>query len=134
MKRSAVVLMTGLMTVAVAAPAHARDLYMVKDVGYTNGVYYGDFATLAKKGKKVVGAVGAFSSEYVCIKGKVSGGKLRGTYYEYGVPAGKFTRKWVGKGASQRIKGMQSASYNEVRTYLEGTDPRSFIADCRSMT
>lgn len=134
MRRSAAVVLAGIATVAVATPATARDLYMVKDVEYTNGVYYGEFAVLAKKGKKVVGAVGAFSSEYFCVKGKVSNGKLRAKYYEFGMPAGSFTRKWVGSGSQQRIKGMVSASYDEVMTYLEGTDPRSFIADCRSAT
>lgn len=117
-----------------ASAAQARDLYMVRDVGYSDGVYYGEFAALAKSGKYVVGAVGAFSSEYTCIRGVVKYGKLRGTYYSNGVPAGNFTRKWVGSGNYQRIKGTVPATYDEMVTYLQGGDPRSFIEDCQSTT
>ncbi len=117
-----------------ASAAQARDLYMVRDVGYTNGVYYGDFAALSKTGKYVVGAIGAFSSEYTCVRGVVRNGKLRGTYYSDGVPAGNFTRKWVGKGAYQRIKGTVTATYDEMVMYLEGGDPRAFITDCQNTT
>ena len=53
---------------AVAAPT--RDLYMVKDLQSVDGLYYGDFAALRKKGRKVVGAIGAFYSEYFCIRGR----------------------------------------------------------------
>lgn len=136
MKRYATGILVGLAAVLVATPvlaAPSRNLYMVKDLQYTDGVYYGDFVTLAKKGSKVVGAVGAFSSEYVCVKGTVKNGKLRAQYYENGVPVGSFTRKWVGSGSQQRIKGMTSATAGEVATYLE-TDPRTFIRDCRSAT
>ena len=136
MKRVAAGILVGLTAAAVVTPAHAapsRNLYMVKDLQYIDGVYYGDFATLAKKGSKVVGAVGAFSSEYTCIRGTVSNGKLRAKIYENGVPIGSFTRKWVGSGSQQRIKGMTSVTYNEASTYLE-SDPRSFIQDCRSAT
>ena len=79
MKRSAVAI-AALTVGAVALPvqaASARDLYMTKDLENVNGVYIGDFAALSKKGSKVVGAVGAFSSEYICIRGTVKNGILR---------------------------------------------------------
>ncbi len=134
MKRYSAVVLVGASALAMAAPAQARDLYMVKDVENVNGVYIGEFATLAKKGTKVVGAVGAFSSEYFCVKGTVKNGRLRAKVYENGVPVTSFNRKWVGTGSKQRIKGMSPATYDDVLTYLEGADPRSFIRDCRSTT
>lgn len=136
MRRYAVVIAaaaTGLAMVPASA-AQARDLYMVKDVQVTNGVTIGQFAALSKTGKYVVGAVGAFSSEYTCIRGVVKNGKLRAAYYENGVPVGTFTRKWVGSGSSQRIKGMLPATYSDMVAYLEGGDPRAFITDCQSAT
>lgn len=134
MKRYLVIPAAVAMVAIPASAAHARDLYMVRDVGYSNGVYYGEFAALAKTGKYVVGAVGAFSSEYTCIRGVVKNGKLRATYYSDGLPAGNFTRKWVGSGSSQRIKGMLPSTYTDMVTYLEGGDPRAFITDCQNAT
>jgi hypothetical protein len=133
MKRSLAVMVAvaaGSAMLVPASAAQARDLYMVRDVGYTNGVYYGDFAALSKTGKNVVGAIGAFSSEYTCIRAVIRNGKLRGTYYADGVPAGNFTRKWVGK----RIKGTTRATYDDMVTYLDGGDPRALIANCRDIT
>lgn len=117
----------------VAAPAQAattRDLYMVKDVQQLDGgIYVGDFVSLRKTGKRVVGTVGAFSSEYVCVRGKVKDGKLRGTYYDRGMVSGHFTRTWVGHGKRQHIKGMTPVSWAQARTYL-GSNPTRFIDDC----
>lgn len=133
MKRSIAVAVLGLATVAMAAPAQAKNLYMVKDVGQTDGVYYGDFVAVDKTGTKVVGAVGAFSSEYTCFKGTVKNGRLKAMIYEDGQPVAAFTRKWVGAGPTQRIKGMTRVSAAQVTVYLEGTHPKSFIADCKAM-
>jgi hypothetical protein len=117
---------------AQAAPT--RDLYMVKNLQQaSDGIYIGDFAALRKSGKRVVGAVGAFSSEYVCVKGKVKSGRFRGAYYEYGVVQGYFSRKWRGYGANQHIKGMTPVSWASMSTYL-GSDPDSLIQDCVNTT
>jgi hypothetical protein len=123
---------TGLVAPAAQA-APTRDLYMVQDVENFNGVYVGEFAALRKKGKRVVGAVGAFGSEYTCLRGKVTGGKLRGAYYEDGQVAGRFTRKWVGRGSTQRIKGMTSSTWGDMRVYL-GSNPTRFIRTCIDLT
>lgn len=136
MRRSGIVALVGLSVVVMAAPAAAaptRYLYMTKDVESVDGVYIGDFVVLAKKGSKVVGALGAFSSEYVCVSGTVKNGRLRATIYDNGQAVGSFNRKWVGSGSTQRIKGMTRASKAEVTTYLGGGDPKTFIKDCRSV-
>lgn len=136
MKRYAAMAVAGLVASMVTLPAHAapsRDLYMVQGLEYIEGVYYGDFVAVAKQGSKVVGAVGAFNSEYTCIRGTVKNGKLRAKLYENGVPVDSFTRKWVGSGSKQRIKGTTSVTYTDMVTIL-GSDPGAFITDCRSLT
>lgn len=121
-------------SVGVVAPtasaAPTRDLYMVKNLQSVNGLYYGDFAALRKKGRKVVGAIGAFYSEYFCIKGKVSKGKLRATQYdEFNQPAGKYTVRWKGSGSKQRIKGTTSVSKAQMKRY-GGSNPVRMIKAC----
>jgi hypothetical protein len=137
MKRFVPVLALAVAATGMVAPAAqaapTRDLYMVKNMQYFDGVYVGDFAALRKSGKWVVGAVGAFGSEYTCVRGKVSGGKLRGAYYEDGQVVGQFTRRWVGWGSKQRIKGMTSASWGDMRVYL-GSNPTRFITTCIDLT
>ena len=120
-------------TLAPAQAAGARDLYMVQDVQQVNGVYVGDFVALRKTGSRVVGAVGAFGSEYMCVRGRVVDGRLRGAYYEDGDVAGRFTRRWVGRGDRQRIKGMTAVRAGEVRVYL-GSGPKRFIDICEAAT
>lgn len=114
-----------------ATAATTRDLYMVKNVQFADGIYIGEFAAVRKKGKKVVGAVGAFYSEYFCIRGTVKNGRLRAVYYdEFNQPAGLFKRRWTGKGSKQRIKGMTSVSRKKLKTYAGGTDPKRLIRNC----
>lgn len=117
---------------AVATPAHAatsHDLYMVDDVQFVNGVHIGDFIALRKTGKRVVGASGAFGSEYVCLRGKVAGGKLRVAYYDRGEVVAHFARAWRG----DHVKGMTAATKAEMRTYL-GSSPARFLAICERQT
>ncbi len=103
---------------------------MVKNLQFSDGVYLGDFAALRKKGAKVVGAVGAFNSEFVCIRGKVRSKKLRAVSYDmFNQPDGRFTVKWKGSGAKQRIKGMKSVTRKKMTRYA-GTDPRPMIRFC----
>ncbi|HQR81133.1 MAG TPA: hypothetical protein PLT68_13035 [Actinomycetota bacterium] len=129
----AAVLSAGLAgTPASAVPT--RDLYMVKDVGYSGNVYYGDFVAVRKSGKKVVGAVGAFSSEYFCVKGRVSKGRLKGREYNAnGEPGDRFSVKWRGTGAGQHIKGWRPISKATFRTYLQGDSPTRMINVCVRM-
>lgn len=118
------------LTAPSAAAAPTRDLYMVKNVESFNGVYVGDFAALRKKGKKVVGALGAFGSEFVCVRGKVKGGKLRGL--SYGMdnnPEARFTVRWTGSGSNQRIKSMKSVSKKKMRFY-GASNPKRMITYC----
>ncbi len=134
MKRDSVlVAVVALSSVALAAPVAqavpARDLYMVKDVQQTSGVYIGEFAALEKTGRKVVGAIGAFNSEYLCVAGKVKKGKLHGTYYQYGRVFRSFTRKWRGTGGNQRIKGMTPVNSASMFEYL-GSDPDTLVQGC----
>jgi hypothetical protein len=116
-----------------APPASAvpmRELYMVSNVQYFNGVYTGDFAALRKKGKKVVGAFGAFGSEYYCVKGKVKRGVLRGTYYDnFNNPEDTFKVRWKGS----RIKGMKKVSKKKMRTY-GASNPKRMITFCARNT
>lgn len=113
-----------------AAAVPTRDLYMVKNIQEADGIYLGDFAALRKKGKKVVGGVGALYSEYFCIRGRVENGRLRAVYYdEFNQPAGLFKRRWVGKGSKQRIKGMKSVSRKKLKKYA-GTNPKRVIRAC----
>lgn len=127
----AVAVAAGTVAMPPAQAATTRDLYMVKDVQLVDdGVYIGDFVALRKTGKRVVGAVGAFGSEYLCVKGKVADGRLRAAYYENGAVAGRFSRAWAGS----RIKVMDSVSKAEVRTYLGGASPKRFIVDCIQQT
>lgn len=114
--------------VGLVSPAHAaasHDLYMVKDVQSVGGVYIGDFIALRKTGKNVVGAAGAFGSEYVCVRGRITDGRLRGAYYDRGEVVGHFSRAWRG----DRVKGMATATKAEMRTYL-GSNPTRFINVC----
>lgn len=103
---------------------------MVKNVQATgDGTYVGDFAALRKKGKRVVGAVGAFYSEYTCVRGKISRGKLRGTSYdELGNPS-SFSVRWKGSGVKQRIKGFKRVSKADMKFY-GGSNPTRMIKYC----
>lgn len=113
-----------------AAATPSRDLYMVKDVQATgDGTYVGDFAAVRKKGKSVVGAVGSFYSEYTCIRGRISGHRLRGTSYnEFGDPT-PFSVRWKGSGAKQRIKGFTRVTKADMRLY-GGSNPTRMIKYC----
>ena len=120
----------GMLAAPAATAAPGRDLYMVKNLRFNDGVYLGDFAALRKKGAKVVGAVGAFNSEFVCIRGKVRGKKLRAISYDmFNKPDSRFSVKWQGSGAKQRIKGMRSVTRKKMTGY-SGTDPKPMIRYC----
>lgn len=122
------------LAVAPASAVPARDLYMVKNVGYSGNVHYGDFIAVRKTGKKVVGAVGAFSSEYVCMRGRVSGGQLTARDFDpNGNPGKAFVRTWRGTGAGQHVKGWRSVSKATFRTYLEGSKPTRMINACERL-
>jgi hypothetical protein len=117
-----------------ASAATSRDLYMVKNVHYADGMYTGEFAALRTKGVKVVGAIGAFYSEYFCISGKVTEGRLRATRYDmFHEPAATFSVRWVGKGSTQRIAGSKSVTRRKLAGYA-GTDPKPFLKDCLRST
>lgn len=127
-------ILLGVVLVAAVAPAASpaaavttRDLYMVKDVQSYEGIYTGDFVAVRKTGKKVVGAVGAFNSEYTCLRGKIKDGRLYGAYYDRGEVAAYFTRKWSTE--KKHIKGMKSVSRSTIQIYL-GSDPRRLIRYC----
>lgn len=115
--------------IPAASAATTRDLYMVDKLEYSGGIYTGEFAALRKTGKKVVGATGAFASEYVCVRGKVYGGKFHGAYYSDGQPWKKFTYGWKGSGATQRIKGTTSVTKAEITSYGLSS-PTRMIRDC----
>lgn len=120
--------------VGVAAPsataAPTRDLYMVKNVQSFSGVYVGDFAALRKKGKKVVGAFGAFGSEFSCVRGKVTRGTFRGISYDMdGNPDSPFAIRWTGSGSNQRIKGMKAVTKKKMRFYGV-SNPKRMIKYC----
>lgn len=135
MRRIALVLACAIGLSGVGVPAATaattRDLYMVKGIEYIDdGLYVGEFAALRKTGKRVVGAVGAFSSEYVCLRGKIRDGKLRGTFDgNFGEPPTKYVVKWKGTGKNQRIKGFAPISKAQMMVYLD-SDPLSMIDAC----
>jgi hypothetical protein len=131
--KTAVIVAIAVGSCGLAAPAAqavpSRDLYMVKNLQYTDGYYIGEFAALRKKGHKVVGATGAFSSEYVCVRGAVHNGKFHGQLYSDGEPWKSFTYGWKGSGATQRVKGTKSVSKADMITYGL-SNPTALINDC----
>jgi hypothetical protein len=131
--KTAVVLVLAVGSLGLGVPAASatpsRDLYMVEDLAYSGGVYTGGFAALRKKGHKVVGATGAFASEYICVRGAVRNGKFRGQLYSNGEPWKSFTYGWKGSGARQRIKGTTSVSKADMITYGL-SNPTALIKDC----
>ncbi|MCU0279377.1 MAG: hypothetical protein MUF33_06305 [Candidatus Nanopelagicales bacterium] len=135
MRRIALVLACSIGLSGVGVPAATaattRDLYMVKDIEYIDdGLYVGEFAALRKTGKRVVGAVGAFSSEYVCLRGRVRDGKLRGFFDgSYGEAPTRYVVRWKGTGKNQHIKGFAPISKAQMSVYL-GSDPMSMIDAC----
>lgn len=135
MRTAAAVVLGGILAMGSIPAAHAaqtRDLYMVSGVERVDDYYIGDFGVLRKQGKTVIGAVGAFNSEYGCVKGRVTSGKLRGTFYPLEGPSQptSFSKRWVGAGDKQRLAGFQSVSRKKLRVYLNGQNPDRFLRYC----
>ena len=135
--KTAVIVAIAVGSCGLAAPAAqavpSRDLYMVKDLQYVDGFYIGEFAALRKKGAKVVGAYGAFNSEYVCIRGRVSYGRLKAIAYDqFGDPT-TVNIKWQGSGSKQHMKGFAPVTRATASGYL-GSDAKRFIIDCINST
>ncbi len=114
----------------LAAPAEAvttKDIYMVKNLQAIDGYYIGEFVVLRKTGTEVVGARGAFASEYFCFAGTVSGGWFDvATWDEFNNPGGTWARPWV----NGRIKGWRKVSWSQFMNYSEGFKPGKAINYC----
>lgn len=130
MKRVAGVLAATMAIAGLAAPAEAvttKDIYMVKNLQKVNGFYVGEFVVLRKTGTEVVGARGAFASEYFCFAGSVSNGVFSvQTWDEFNNPGGTWTRPWV-KG---HIKSWQKVTWTQFMKYSEGFKPGKAINYC----
>ena len=135
MRKMALIVACGVGLSGIGVPAASavttRDLYMVKNVEYIDdGLYVGEFAALRKTGRKVVGALGAFNSEYVCFRGRIRDGKLRGFIDgSFGEAPTKYVVKWKGTGSMQRIKGFSPISKAQMSVY-GGSDPSFMIENC----
>jgi hypothetical protein len=130
MKRVAGVLAATVAIVGLAAPAQAvttKDIYMVKNLQRVDSFYVGEFVVLRKVGTDVVGARGAFSSEYFCFAGTVSNGIFGvQTWDEFNNPSGYWTRPWV----YGHIKGWRKVTWSQFMRYSEGFKPGRAINYC----
>ena len=131
---AAVLVAGGMVAAAPASAAPARNHYMVYGLQYIDGIYIGDFVAVRKKGRKVVGAMGEFGSEYQCLKGKVRNGRLKGWLYHNGQRDQAINVRWVGKGSKQRVKGMAAVTKAEMVQFSGGYTPTSMIRYCRANT
>lgn len=124
-------LLIGATAVAPAHAAPSRDLYMVRNLKQMDGFYIGEFAIVRKQGKSVRGAVGAFASEYSCIRGKVTSGMFRGVVKSLEVQSTQsFKRKWLGSGDQQHFKGFRPVTRQQLITYSDGMNPDRPLKYC----
>lgn len=130
MKRLAGVVAATVAIAGLAAPAQAvttKDIYMVRNLQRIDSYYIGEFTVLRKAGTDVVGAAGAFSSEYFCFAGTVSYGVFDVLMWdEFGNQDGTWTRPWV-KG---HIKGWRKVSWSQFMRYSDGFKPGKAINYC----
>ncbi|MDP4014660.1 MAG: hypothetical protein U0990_00435 [Candidatus Nanopelagicales bacterium] len=120
-------------TGSISALRASRYLYMVRNVSKSGDIYLGDFAVIRKRGKRVVGAVGAFYSEGRCLRGKVRHGMLRGRYpaYDYGddhIDAVKMHKRWKGRGAKQHMAGWRSVTARRMARLSGGNIGKGIVA------
>lgn len=134
MKRLAGVLAVTVAVSGLAVPAQAaksKDIYMVRNVQRVDNFYVGEFVVLSKARTQVVGAAGAFSSEYFCFAGTVSNGLFDvATWDEFGNQDGTWTRRWV-KG---HLKGWRKVTWKKFMKYSEGFKPGRAINYCITQT
>ncbi len=136
MKRMMAAVAGAAAVLALGAPAvqaaPVKDIYMVKHVQATgDGMYVGEFVILRKSGTQVVGARGAFYSEYFCLRGTAGGGVFSVQKWdEFGNPNGTWTRPWV----NGRIKSWSRVNWTTFMKYSGGYKPGKAINYCISAT